>query len=163
MVCTFCPPTILGDFYRIPEKSPKSSADKMHRACESKDQILKKMRTLHSAVKKRKEKRTRNKWSVYLGPTHSPVPVVKKSPVQMFCRRFSMGSVEMGLDGIVPFLALFFVSLRFFVFVVFFVLLHSFSSLFSLQEAKTAIGSFQSFVREENLSSWCRVRTACKN
>ena len=30
----FCPPTILGDFYRISEKSPKSSADKMHRACE---------------------------------------------------------------------------------------------------------------------------------
>ena len=32
-----------GDFYRIPEKSPKSSADKMNRAWESKDQILKKI------------------------------------------------------------------------------------------------------------------------
>ena len=47
MLCTFCPPTILSDFYRIPEKSPKSSADKMNRACESKDQTLKKIRTLH--------------------------------------------------------------------------------------------------------------------
>ena len=28
MLCTFCPPTILGDFYRISEKSPKLSADK---------------------------------------------------------------------------------------------------------------------------------------
>ena len=41
MLCTFCPPTILGNFYRIPEKSPKSSADKMYRAYESKDQTLK--------------------------------------------------------------------------------------------------------------------------
>ena len=48
MLCTFCPLTILGDFLRIPEKSPKSSANRMHRACESKDQILKKIRTLHS-------------------------------------------------------------------------------------------------------------------
>ena len=31
----------------IPEKSPESSADKMNRACESKDQTLKKIRTLH--------------------------------------------------------------------------------------------------------------------
>ena len=30
----YCPLTILGDFYRIPEKSPKTSADKMNRACE---------------------------------------------------------------------------------------------------------------------------------
>ena len=44
---TFCPLTILGDFYRIPEKLPKSSADKMYRACETKDQTLKKIRTLH--------------------------------------------------------------------------------------------------------------------
>ena len=48
MLCACCPPTILGDFYRIPEKPPKSSADKMQRACESKDQILKKIRTLYS-------------------------------------------------------------------------------------------------------------------
>ena len=47
MLCTFCPLTILDDFYRIPEKSPKSSADKMYRACESKDETLKKIRTLH--------------------------------------------------------------------------------------------------------------------
>ena len=38
MLCAFCPPTIMDDFYRIPEKSPTSSADKMYRACESKDQ-----------------------------------------------------------------------------------------------------------------------------
>ena len=37
----------MGDFYRVPEKSPKSSADKMDRACERKDQTLKKIRTLH--------------------------------------------------------------------------------------------------------------------
>ena len=43
MLCTFFPPTILGDFYRIPEKLPKSSADKIHRACELKDQTLKKI------------------------------------------------------------------------------------------------------------------------
>ena len=47
MLCTFCPLTILGDFYRIPEKSPKPSADKMNRACEQRDQTLKKIRTLH--------------------------------------------------------------------------------------------------------------------
>ena len=47
MLCTSCPRKILSDFYRIPEKSPKSSADKMNRACESKDQTLKKMRTSH--------------------------------------------------------------------------------------------------------------------
>ena len=47
MLCTLCPPTILGDFYGVPEKSPKSSADKMHRAWESKDQTLKKIRALH--------------------------------------------------------------------------------------------------------------------
>ena len=29
MFCTFCPPTILGGLCRVPEKSPKSSADKM--------------------------------------------------------------------------------------------------------------------------------------
>ena len=46
MLCTFCPPTILGDFYRIPEKLPKSSADTMYRACKTKDQTLKKIRTL---------------------------------------------------------------------------------------------------------------------
>ena len=46
MLCTFWPPTILGDLYRIPEKLPKSSADKMYRACETKDQTLKKIRTL---------------------------------------------------------------------------------------------------------------------
>ena len=46
-LCIFCPPTILGDFYRAPEESPKSSADKMNRACESKDQTLEKIRTLH--------------------------------------------------------------------------------------------------------------------
>ena len=34
MLCIFCPLTILGDFYRIPEKSPISSADKLYRACE---------------------------------------------------------------------------------------------------------------------------------
>ena len=49
MLCAFCPPTILGDLYRIPEKSPKSSADKMNRACKGKDQTLKKTRTLHSS------------------------------------------------------------------------------------------------------------------
>ena len=47
MLRTFCPLTILGDFYRIPEKSPKSSADKMNRACESKDQTLEKMIELY--------------------------------------------------------------------------------------------------------------------
>ena len=47
MLCAFCPLTVLGDFYRILEKSPKSSADKMYRACESKDQTCKKIRTLH--------------------------------------------------------------------------------------------------------------------
>ena len=47
MLCAFCPPTILGNFYRIPEKLPKSSADKRNRACETKDQSLKKIRTLH--------------------------------------------------------------------------------------------------------------------
>ena len=47
MLCKFCPLTILGDLYRIPEKSPKSFADKMYRACESKDQTLKKIRSLH--------------------------------------------------------------------------------------------------------------------
>ena len=40
MLCTFCPPTFLGDCYRIPEKSTKSSANKTHRACKSKDQTL---------------------------------------------------------------------------------------------------------------------------
>ena len=45
MLCTFCPPTTLGDFYIIPEKLPKSSADKMYRACETKDQTLKKIKT----------------------------------------------------------------------------------------------------------------------
>ena len=34
MLCTFCLLTILGDFYRIPERSLKSSADKRNRACE---------------------------------------------------------------------------------------------------------------------------------
>ena len=48
MLYTICPPMILGDFYRIPEKSPKWWADKMHRACESKNQTLKIIRTLHS-------------------------------------------------------------------------------------------------------------------
>ena len=48
MLCTLCcPPTILGGFYRIPEKSPKSFTDKMNRACELKDQTLKKIRTGH--------------------------------------------------------------------------------------------------------------------
>ena len=47
MLCTFCPLTILRDFYRFPEKSPKWSADKMYRACALKDQTLKKIRTLH--------------------------------------------------------------------------------------------------------------------
>ena len=41
MLCTFGPPTILNDFYRIPEKSPKLAMDKMDRACEQKDQTLK--------------------------------------------------------------------------------------------------------------------------
>ena len=48
---TLGPATILGDFHRIPERSAKSSADKMYRACEQKDQILKKIRTLHSSQK----------------------------------------------------------------------------------------------------------------
>ena len=47
MLCIVCPPTILSDLRRIIEKSPKSSADKIHRACEQKDQNLKKIRTLH--------------------------------------------------------------------------------------------------------------------
>ena len=46
MLCTFCPPTILGHFYRIPETFPKLSADKMYGACETNDQTLKKIRTL---------------------------------------------------------------------------------------------------------------------
>ena len=32
MLGTFCPPTTLGDCYRVLEKSPKSSAEKMYRA-----------------------------------------------------------------------------------------------------------------------------------
>ena len=48
MLCTYRPPTILGDFDRIAEKSPKSSGDNLYRACESKDQTLKRIRTLHS-------------------------------------------------------------------------------------------------------------------
>ena len=32
--CTFCQSTTHGDVYRIPDKSPKSSADKMYRTCE---------------------------------------------------------------------------------------------------------------------------------
>ena len=48
MLCASRPPTILGDFYRTPEKSHKSSVDNMCRACGSKDQTLKKIRTLHS-------------------------------------------------------------------------------------------------------------------
>ena len=51
MLCTFCPLTILGDCWRIPENSPKSSADKMFRACELKDQTYKKTRTLHFSDK----------------------------------------------------------------------------------------------------------------
>ena len=47
MFSRFWPPTTLGDFYRIPEKLPKLSADKMYRARETKDQTLKKIRTLH--------------------------------------------------------------------------------------------------------------------
>ena len=47
MLCTFCPLTIVGDFYRILENSPKSSADKMFGACELKDQTYEKTRTLH--------------------------------------------------------------------------------------------------------------------
>ena len=47
MLSTFCPPTILNDHNRNPEKLPKSSADKVDRACEQKDQTLKKIRTLH--------------------------------------------------------------------------------------------------------------------
>ena len=53
MLCAFCTLTILGDAYRIQEKSPKSSADKMNRPCESKDQTPKKIRTLHFPEKKK--------------------------------------------------------------------------------------------------------------
>ena len=47
----FCPLTILGGFYRISKKSPKSSADKMNRACEFKDKTLKMIRTYISRIK----------------------------------------------------------------------------------------------------------------
>ena len=55
MLCTFCPLTILGKFRRFletPENLPQSSADKMYRACELKDQTCKKTRTLHFSDKK---------------------------------------------------------------------------------------------------------------
>ena len=47
MLCTFCPATIPGHFYRIPQKLPKSSVDKVHRPWEQKDLTLKKIGTLH--------------------------------------------------------------------------------------------------------------------
>ena len=34
MLCICCPPKILGDFYRVPEKSPELSVDNMNIACE---------------------------------------------------------------------------------------------------------------------------------
>ena len=39
--------TVLGDAYRIPEKSSNLSTDKINRTCESKDQTPKKIRTLY--------------------------------------------------------------------------------------------------------------------
>ena len=47
MLCTFCPPTILGNFYGNPEKLPKLSVDQMCRACDTQDQTLKTIRALH--------------------------------------------------------------------------------------------------------------------
>ena len=55
---TFCPLTILGKFQLISREfrriRPKSSADKMFRACELKDQTYKKSRTLHFPAKSKR-------------------------------------------------------------------------------------------------------------
>ena len=47
MLCTFCAPTIWATSRGFCRNRPESSADKMYRACETKDQTLKKIRTLH--------------------------------------------------------------------------------------------------------------------
>ena len=47
MLCSFCPPTIWATSLGFCRNRPESSADKMYRACEKKDQTLKRIRTLH--------------------------------------------------------------------------------------------------------------------
>ena len=73
MLCTFRPPTILGDFYRIPAKSPKSSVDKTYRACEPKDQTLRRIRTLH-LQERRADTQTPTRNNVF--STHSDTQAV---------------------------------------------------------------------------------------
>ena len=48
MFCAFCPQTIWATSVGFCRNRPESSPDKMYRACEPKDQILKKIRTLQS-------------------------------------------------------------------------------------------------------------------
>ena len=73
MLCTFCPLTILSDFYRIPENSPKSSADNMFRACELKDQTYKKTRTLQFS----EELSPRFESQAFIGDQISPLKTQK--------------------------------------------------------------------------------------
>ena len=47
MLCTFCPPTIWATSLGFCRNRPESSADNVYRACETKDQTLKKIRTSH--------------------------------------------------------------------------------------------------------------------
>ena len=49
MLSTFCPPTIRATSLRFCRTRPELSVDNMYRACESKDQTLKQIRTLHSS------------------------------------------------------------------------------------------------------------------
>ena len=52
MLWTFCPPTIWANSLEFSRNRLKLSADKMHRACELKDQTYKKTRTLHFSESK---------------------------------------------------------------------------------------------------------------
>ena len=52
MLCALCPPTIWATSLEFCRDRPEPFADNMCRACESKDQTLKKIRTLHSTDKK---------------------------------------------------------------------------------------------------------------
>ena len=47
MLYAFCPRTIRATSVGFCRNRPESSPDKMYRACEQKDQIFKKIRTLH--------------------------------------------------------------------------------------------------------------------
>ena len=66
MLCTICLLTTLGNFYRIPEKSPKSSADKMNRAYEQNDQTL--IRDFVKALETTTAMKRRNLYLVALWP-----------------------------------------------------------------------------------------------